>query len=85
MVNSQLIRVGIETKGKLEELKVIKEEPMTKVLERLILTFEKYQKLIEELDIDENTIRELTNRTNNVKKGNVMSEKEMREKLFGKK
>ena len=85
MVESKLIRVEIGTKGKLEELKIIEEEPMTKVLERLITTFEKYNKLIEELDINEETITNLLGRTDNVKKGNVMSEEEMRKKIFGNK
>lgn len=83
MAESQHIRVGVETKDKLENLKVIKQEPMTKVVERLIDTFEKYTKLIEELDVDEKTISELTNRINNIKKGNVMSEEDMRKKIFG--
>lgn len=85
MAESQHIRVEVETKDRLESLKVIKQEPMTKVVERLIDTFEKYQKLIEELDIDDKTINELMDRTKNVKKGNVMSEKEMRKKIFGEK
>ena len=83
MGESQLIRVGAKTKVKLENLKIIKEEPMTKVIDRLISIFEIHQKLAEESEIDEELINELMNRINNVKKGEVMSEGEMRKRLFG--